>query len=282
MVPSPRTVSRSLAAASAAVVGLCLVVPGIASATGSSAAPTPRPKAPTYQDFYNSTHRDADGQWIVDGDTPMKSAPALKNFFKRVTSPDLPSGTDRLIVNQVNGKDDVWSASQVGNLTYCVSDKFGPIKEDVATAMRQGGGLWSAASSKIRFVHDATQDATCSTANTKVVFSVEPIAKAPYIARAFFPSSAKSERNILVNLSDWGKGSWEAKNVLGHEMGHILGLRHEHTRPEAGKCFEDNNWRPLTPYDSASIMHYPHCNGTSKELSFTESDGVGIRKLYGK
>jgi hypothetical protein len=26
-------------------------------------------------------------------------------------------------------------------------------------------------------------------------------------------------------------------------------------RPESGTCFEDNNWRPLTPYDSASIMH---------------------------
>lgn len=67
----------------------------------------------------------------------------------------------------------------------------------------------------------------------------------------------------------------------GHELGHTLGFRHEHTRPEAGTCFEDNNWRPLTPYDSASIMHYPQCNGTSDDLSFTASDAAGVRALYG-
>ena len=68
---------------------------------------------------------------------------------------------------------------------------------------------------------------------------------------------------------------------MAHELGHVLGLRHEHTRPEAGTCFEDNNWRPLTPYDSASIMHYPQCNGTSGNLSMTSQDRAGIRALYG-
>ena len=43
----------------------------------------------------------------------------------------------------------------------------------------------------------------------------------------------------------------------------------------------DNNWRPLTPYDSASIMHYPQCNGTSNDLSMTASDIAGVRALYG-
>ena len=68
---------------------------------------------------------------------------------------------------------------------------------------------------------------------------------------------------------------------LGPELGHTLGFRHEHTRPEAGTCFEDNNWRPLTPYDSASIMHYPQCNGSSSDLEFQASDAAGLRALYG-
>jgi len=75
--------------------------------------------------------------------------------------------------------------------------------------------------------------------------------------------------------------NWLPKNILGHELGHTLGFRHEHTRPEAGVCFEDLNWRPLTPYDSASIMHYPQCNGTSLDLSMTATDRQGVVALYG-
>jgi len=102
-----------------------------------------------------------------------------------------------------------------------------------------------------------------------------------YIARAFFPSTSKRSRNVLVDDSIWTSGSWTPSNIVAHELGHTLGFRHEHTRPEAGTCFEDNNWRALTPYDSSSIMHYPQCNGSSDDLSMTESDRTGVRALYG-
>ena len=70
--------------------------------------------------------------------------------------------------------------------------------------------------------------------------------------------------------------------VLRHELGHTLGFRHEQTRPEAGACFEDNSWRALTPYDSASVMHYPQCNGTGDwSLSLTARDIAGARLVYG-
>ena len=121
----------------------------------------------------------------------------------------------------------------------------------------------------------------CNTRNNNVLFSVEPVNTTQYIARAFFPSTAKRSRNVLIDDSIWTSGNWEPGDILGHELGHTLGFRHEHTRPEAGTCFEDNNWRPLTPYDTKSIMHYPQCNGGSSDLEFQASDAAGVRALYG-
>ena len=148
--------------------------------------------------------------------------------------------------------------------------------------MDQGAALWENASSGVDFTYVPSANSNCTTSNNAVLFSVEPTSTTEYIARSFFPSSSDAERNVLVNASSlMSSGSWTPGNILGHELGHTLGFRHEHTRPEAGTCFEDNNWRPLTPYDSASIMHYPQCNGTSDDLSFTSSDGAGVRSVYG-
>ena len=185
-----------------------------------------------------------------------------------------------LIVNTVGGVDDKWSSTQVRNLTYCVSTKFGSRYADVVSAMASGSQLWEDASAA-DFVYVPSQDANCNTRNKNVLFSVEPVQTTQYIARAFFPSTPKRSRNVLIDDSIWTSGAWTPTNIVGHELGHTLGFRHEHTRPESGTCFEDNNWRPLTPYDSSSIMHYPQCNGSSDDLSMTATDRQGAAALYG-
>ena len=273
-----------LAATALAVAGLA-ASPATASSSdngaGSTSAETPRPAPPTWAEFKASTYRDTDGQFIVNGDEPIATVAKLRAYYESMMeAADQNGGSNQLVVNTVGGADDVWSASQVGNLTYCVSDDFGSLKSTVVDAMEGGAALWEGASSAIDFVYDSSQDANCTTSNDTVLFPVEPIETDEYIARAFFPSSADFEMNVLVDDSLTTSG-WPPSNILGHELGHTLGFRHEHTRPEAGTCFEDNNWRPLTPYDSASIMHYPQCNGTSSDLGFSALDGQGVAALYG-
>ena len=262
----------AIALSSAALLGAALASPALA-ATDS--------EIPSFQEFHASTYKDVDQQYVVNGDEPVSSTGDLKAYYDRMVGGSEKAMEEGLVVNTVGGVDDKWSTAQVGNLTYCVSDKFGTRKADIVTAMAGGAGLWQGASSKIRFVYVPSQDANCTTRNNSVLFSVEPVQTTQYIARAFFPSTSKRSRNVLVDDSIWTSGSWTPSNILGHELGHTLGFRHEHTRPEAGTCFEDNNWRPLTPYDSASIMHYPQCNGSSSNLSMTSTDRQGAVALYG-
>ena len=273
-----------LAATALAVAGLA-VSPATASSSdnggGSTSAETPRPAPPTWAEFKASTFRDVDGVYIVNGDEPVGNVAKLRAYYEAMMdAADQNGGSNQLVVNTVGGFDDVWSASQVGNLTYCVSDDFGSLKSTIVAAMDGGAALWEGASSAVDFIYDSSQDSNCTTTNDAVLFPVEPIETSEYIARAFFPSSPDFEMNVLVDDSITSSG-WPPANIMGHELGHTLGFRHEHTRPEAGVCFEDNNWRPLTPYDSDSIMHYPQCNGTSSDLGFSPLDGQGVAALYG-
>ncbi|WP_192903955.1 M57 family metalloprotease [Nocardioides albidus] len=260
--------------------GVACLVASLAAASVSTSAGADSADVPTYQEFEASTYVDVDGAYVVNGDEVVSGKHDLRTFYERLVAPP-QTHEDGLIVNTVNGVDDKWSASQALNLTYCVSTRFGTRHDDIVAAMSAGAGLWEAATSKVNFVHVPAQDGKCTTRNNAILFSVEPVSTSQYIARAFFPSTPKRQRNVLVDDSIWASGNWEPGDILSHELGHTLGFRHEHTRPESGTCFEDNNWRPLTPYDSASIMHYPQCNGSSSDLEFQASDAEGARVLYG-
>jgi hypothetical protein len=276
-----RTRAGRFALAATGILIAALAAPAVGAAQGTG--------LPTFEQFKTSTVQDDGGQYIVNGDEPVASTRALRSYFQGMVGSAstrlVPTKINQagLVVNTVGGVDDRWSAAKVANLTYCVSNKFGNQKAAVVVATREGAGKWERASTAIDYVHIGAADASCTVRNNRVVFSVEPTKTTQFIARAFFPSSPDGRRNILVNpVSLQNSGDWTPGNILGHELGHTLGFRHEHTRPEAGICFEDNNWRPLTDYDSASIMHYPQCNGTSLDLSFTATDREGVQALYGR
>ncbi len=256
------------AAAAAWQLGGCMVgedEPALSSTAGDS-----------FEEFREATYREPweGGHYIVNGDIALADDKALEEFWQ-----GLQQGA--LIVNKVGSADDRWNDQQKLNLTYCISNNFGSNKSRVLQAFQAATDAGWETMANVNFVYLSQHDANCTTSNSSVVFNVRQVSGQQYLARAFFPSSSRASREILVDTSSFGNIGWTLSSVIGHELGHVLGFRHEHTRPEAGTCFEDNRWRPLTPYDSKSIMHYPQCNGGSNALNWQPSDGQGAAALYG-
>lgn len=252
------------------------------------------PEALTYDEFKSRAYQEPDtGIYIINGDEVIETEEQMlehyDNFLRSVSAAQLQmeglASTEQFsIVNRVGGQDDVWPSGTATNLTYCISQSsFGSRYSAMVTAMNSATGAWeSAAGSGLNFVHASGQDGNCTSRNKNVVFNIRQVNSTQYLARAFFPSTSRRGREILVASSSFGNISpWTLAGVLRHELGHTIGLRHEHTRPESGACFEDNNWRALTAYDSASVMHYPQCNGSNNgDLNLTNSDKAGVAALY--
>jgi len=227
------------------------------------------------------------GAYVVDGDISIADIKQLEEFYNTY----VVANPGALIVDtKADGSDNKWAADQRKNLTYCVSKSFGTTRYNaVVQAMAEATAAWEAAAD-VAFQHDASKDSNCSKSTSGVIFNVVPVSVGgQYIAKSFFPDSPRAQREVDVDDSafDPAASDQDGPNLTGvlrHELGHVIGFRHEHTRPEAGaqQCFEDDNWRSLTSYDKASVMHYPQCNGISSwALVLTDKDKAGAALLYG-
>ncbi|EQC45199.1 matrixin [Bacteriovorax sp. BSW11_IV] len=216
----------------------------------------------------------ATGVYIIDGDIPLLH-PSQKFDF-------IQSNEDKLIVDTVDGVYDIWNKFDRMNLTYCVSDEFGKNKAATVAAFKQATKDWMEAAN-VRFEYVASEDDNCTTSNNNVMFNVAPAFGERYLARAFFPNYPREYRDVLVNDDSYEYNAKALAGFIRHELGHVLGFRHEHISKDSERvCDEDENFKPLTKYDSASVMHYPQCGGTGNimNLAITEFDKEGAQVVY--
>ena len=171
-------------------------------------------------------------------------------------------------------------------LDYCViRNTFADAAEyqTVVDAMANATAAWERTCG-VTFDHQAQFDDSATTQVDEVLFTVRKIdANGRFIAAAFFPNDPPVRRRVLIDPSFYTT-SFDRVGVLRHELGHVLGFRHEHIRsgaPAACAVEDLTEVIDLTQYDPQSVMHY-FCGGVgSLELRITALDRAGSQRLYG-
>lgn len=248
-------------------------------------------EGPTFDEFMADSIRLADGRIIADQDILFADEEAARDYFEeemadsasRLGLDDDDLDQPRSTVNLVDGVEDTWPGAAGQHLTYCVdTGSFGSRGSTLRAALDRAMDSWS---DRVGVQFEEVDVDDCDHRTQEVVFDVRWSDSSLFFASGFFPSSSRSERELLVTTEAFttNLGGRDLEGILRHELGHVLGLRHEHvwlTPLCTSETSEDA--LALTDYDVNSVMHYPQCRSTrSGGYRQTDLDYLGAFKLYG-
>lgn len=228
----------------------------------------------------------AEGDLLLDEDQIVLYK-AERDALKQLNNLNVGVNAQSFLVGiQLGGKIVRWDPSLT--LTYCVlRNTFGSDEEYnlVVKNMKAATGEWEATCG-VRFQHVETLDTSSSLAPAGVLFPVRKIdSNGQFIAAGFFPNDPPDRRKLFIDPSYFAPNqAYNLVGVLRHELGHVLGFRHEHIRSGAPpECPHESTTGTFdfTKYDPHSVMHY-FCGGAgSKELAITAVDLEGSQRVYG-
>ena len=157
--------------------------------------------------------------------------------------------------------------------------------ETAVDAMHQATASWESICG-VEFEHLAALDTGITAGAESPAFLVGRVnAGGDFIAAAFFPDDPPVRRRVVIDPSFFAANlNYDRVGVLRHELGHVLGFRHEHILSGAPAICPNEDVEhilPLGVYDPKSVMHY-FCGGSgTRELEFSLRDREDAPKVYG-
>ncbi|KAK5044388.1 hypothetical protein LTR84_011299 [Exophiala bonariae] len=139
-----------------------------------------------------------------------------------------------------------------------------------AKAMRRATEEWNALDFGVQFKQvDSLEDA-----NFALGYGGQPASRDRVLAEAYFPTADDISDVIVYKLQFNPQVKHEMHNTFLHELGHVLGLRHEHAE-WSGRLFEGGS-TTIGTTNPKSVMSYD----PEEPPIIRDSDKEGIRKFY--